>query len=73
MSEWTKEIPEKPGHYWFYGKLYRSNQEPRFEIVQIRSISNGTAIVANGGFVYREEDPRGIWQRIPEPKLPAEK
>lgn len=73
MTNWTKEWPTCPGHYWFYGWCFRSRHHgPELHFVKIRQIVNGIARVTNGHFLYKAEGGDGYWLLATVVALPDE-
>lgn len=70
---WTKEIPTKPGFYWFYGYPFgyyrgKPNGDERLIVVEVNQISSGLMFVGLGTFLFPEskEQPMiGYWSVIP--------
>lgn len=60
-SQWTADIPNDPGFYWFWGDLIRGGMgqdynnpdpvKPEINLVDVRRISNGLMGVSRGHFV----------------------
>ena len=74
MSEWTKEFPDKEGHYWFYGYRYGriscgNETEPELILMENRKITNGWMLTGGGQFVFESEveSPNFMPADLPEP------
>ena len=59
MNDWTSEIPDEVGHYWFYGNPYMGGMgidfredsppvEAKMHLVEVYAISNGLMAVTEG-------------------------
>jgi len=70
MNEWSKEIPQKPGLYWFIGCPWSSkkrDEKNELHLVSVRKISNGYIYVADGSFM---DNKIGLWISVQLPKFP---
>ena len=71
MTEWTKDWPQKPGVYWFYGWPFKDRERPtKIHFVEVRKISNGMIYVTNGHFLYKTEGADGYWCEAYPPEPP---
>lgn len=61
------KLPDKKGAYWFYGKLWGSD-EPELNLMEVWEISYGMAYIMRGHFVYKEDmkDYKIIPATVPE-------
>jgi hypothetical protein len=70
-GEWTTEIPEEIGWFWFYGDALSSDITKRCRnelyTVEICKISDGYMYVTHGHFM---ENKFGFWKKLNAPKLP---
>ena len=74
-SDWTVEVPTKPGFYWFWG--WRSNFcikakiKPELMVVELRFAGppdkRFPLFIANGQFIYPEDGAKGFWKPQPAP------
>jgi hypothetical protein len=70
--QWTTEIPNQAGYYWFYGDAFtldlERNCRNELHFVVVRKISNGYCHVASGNFM---ENKKGKWKVAEIPEFPA--
>ena len=69
MKKWNKDIPTKPGYYWFYGELWDKKD---IYYIRCRKITNGFMYVTKGAFVYPKRECVGVWQPVIFPELPTD-
>lgn len=66
---WTREWPENPGWYWFYGFQFPSSSKRRLLPVNIVQAADSLAFIAGSAFMYPSE-ATGVWQPMEVPELP---
>lgn len=72
-TNWTREWPNKPGKYWFYGYLY-GNKDFKKELcyVEVRKIAQGKLMFqTHGTVIYESEKHDGYFSEIDLPQLPT--
>ena len=71
-GDWTTQIPEQEGWYWFYGDAFTFDLSKycknELYMVRVRKISNGYAYIANGNFAEQYE---GFWKPADVPSFPS--
>jgi hypothetical protein len=76
LHPWTKEWPNEPGSYWFYGRRFKPihELEERLELsfVEVRNtaVPNVLMYVTRGHFLYKTEGADGWWSKTNIPVLP---
>lgn len=61
--KWTKEWPNEPGSYWFYGCLYKG-EVPKLYYIECWEVGNGNMFVANGSMWNKTEAGPGVFAKI---------
>lgn len=55
-NEWTTEVPQEVGHYFFYGDIYRDLEDPNFkaqlQYLQVFEGSNELIYILEGQFFF---------------------
>lgn len=75
MNKWTREFPQSPGSYWFYGDPFGSGRAPhemhiRLHYVRVVQASNGLAVISDmNSFMYPSE-VFGLWMPVELPEFP---
>lgn len=71
FETWTTERPTEPGWYWFYGVRFKNNSKG-LELLPARvvQVSNGTSLIVNGHFGYKEEFGEFQFIKAKTPELP---
>jgi len=54
-NKWSREFPETPGFYWFFGVRFERKDKPELMLVDAKKCSNGMLYIANGHFMFRSE------------------
>ena len=68
MDNWSKEIPNKPGQYWFVGYAWAKNEEKKeLYYVSVCQASNSLVFITCGNFMENKE---GLWQKVFLPETP---
>ncbi len=75
MSKWTTKFPTEPGLYWFYSYRYGKiscgqESKPELMLAKLRTIGNGTMLIADGQFVDESEVEQAHFMKCVPPKLP---
>jgi hypothetical protein len=68
---WTKEKPNEPGFYWYYGHTRgHLDRDPELIFIKVKKIQNGVARVAGGIFLFDLEPLDGFFRPVDLPELP---
>lgn len=70
-ESWNKDWPKTPGDYWFYGKRF-DGDDIEFRHFKVFNISNGTASVCEGNFIFKSEGATGHFQKMVFPTPPQD-
>lgn len=72
--EWSKEWPNSPGYYWFYGWAYRYEEAkpPAMCYVRMSAVGHVFALSRRGGILYviHENQAHGLWLSVSKPYPP---
>lgn len=61
LKEWTNEMPDKVGLYWFYGDRW-NNGEIELHLVEVNMTGNNRPMyVASGNFMFKSELGSKYW------------
>lgn len=72
QSKWTKEWPNKPGWYWFYGHKYGEDNDPEYGMVRVFQGSNSLIHTIDSQFMFKSEGHDGVFMIVEPPSPPKE-
>jgi hypothetical protein len=69
-EKWTKDWPDVPGFYWYYGQRFRDGPKGTWLVEAFKTGNENATLVGAGHFWYRSEHD-GFWMLATLPAPPA--